>query len=324
MKNIILIFVLVIFIAGAFILQGCDESIIDPNPGVTSVNANGSITPTSRTEARGTMFVTDQNGNPITINSSNVSASLTWAGDNPTGTVVGTVVITQNSTTGMNISSGMTMDYSGSMAPTQITCMENAVRAYINAMPVSNIAEIIKFGTTVQVMQTYTSNKNDLLNAVNTTPSVGSSTALYQSIFVALNNAAALNSSQYVRTVVAFTDGGENASSVSRSNMLQASFNTGIPVFTVGLLDNPNSSASLDMQNIADTTGGFYFRVSPDSCGTLVDLYNSINGQLNNSYSIVITWPSSGLPPSGTLVNAVIVVTVNSITSQFSKSYIIP
>lgn len=302
-------------------MQGCDESVVNPNPGVTSVNANGTITPTSRTEARGTMFVTDQDGNPITINSSNVTASLNWTTDNP---VVGTVTITQNSTSGLNISSGMTMDYSGSMGSTQRICMEDAVKAYVNAMPTTNIAEIIKFATTVQVMQQYTNNKTDLLNAVNASPSVGGLTALYQSIFVALNNAATVNSSQYVRTVVAFTDGGENASSVSRSDMLQASFNTGIPVFTVGLLNNPNSSASLDMQNIADTTGGFYFRVSPDSCGTLVDLYNSINAQLNNSYSINITWPNTGLPPAGTLVNAIITVTVNSVTSQFSKSYIIP
>lgn len=321
MKNYFLIFVFAISIFSMFIFQGCDESVVDPNPGVTSVNANGTITPTSRTEARGTMFVTDQDGNPISINSSNVTASLNWATDNP---VVGTVTITQNSTSGLNISSGMTMDYSGSMGQAQITCMEDAVRAYINAMPNTNIAEIIKFGTTVQVMQTYTNNKTDLLNSVNASPSVGGSTALYQSIFVALNNAAMVNSSQYVRTVVAFTDGGENASSVSRSNMLQASFSSGIPVFTVGLLNNPNSSASLDMQNIADTTGGFYFRVSPDSCGVLVDLYNSINAQLNNSYSITITWPNTGLPPAGTLVNAVIIVTVNSVTAQFTKSYIIP
>jgi len=270
------------------------------------------------------MFVTDQNNSPVTgLTNSNVTAVLSWVGD---GSVNGTVTVQSGAASGKDIAAATTMDYSGSMQPDQITCMENGVKNYISAMNTNDITEIIKFDNSVIIAQTFTSNKSLLNAAVDSNYSLGGSTALYQSIFQATNDAALQNSNQYIRCVIAFTDGGENASTVTRSDMISNALNNGIPVYTIGLLDyfsGTTGTAGKDMKNIADTTGGFYFRIPPDTCQGLSAIYSTIKGQLNGAYTLDIVWPSGSLPPTGTTVTAVVTVTTGSLSASFRKEYII-
>lgn len=311
---------LMVLVLSSYMLSGCnkdDEIVVGP---VSDIIVNGSLSPTSHNSAQGNLFVTDQDGNPISISSSNVGAVMNWAGPDATGgTSNGTVTIT--STVSQDIAAGITMDYSGSMSSQDITCMETGVTAYINAMGSTDISEIIKFGTTVAVVQTFTSNKTDLLNAVNATSPVSGSTALYQSIYTATQNVTA-QSSNYLRAVIAFTDGGENASQVTRETMINEALNSGIPVFTVTLL-NSGSDPS-DMRNIADTTGGFAFEVDPNDCNNISNIYTQINNQFNNAYVISITWPNNEMPPAGTTVTVTVTVTTNNISKSFNKTFVLP
>ncbi|MBZ0203023.1 MAG: VWA domain-containing protein [Ignavibacteria bacterium] len=318
----LLIFCLTLF---TFILffPGCsDDNPVTPS--VTAINANGSLTQIDRTHMQGTMFVTDQNNAPITgITNSNVSVVLNWVTD---GSVNGTVSVTSGSTSGKKIAAAITMDYSGSMGPDQIVCMENGVKTYINAMQSADISEIIKFDNAVIIAQPFTSDKSLLIRAVDSVFNLGNGTALYQSIYQATNDASGQNSAQYIRCVIAFTDGGENASSISRNDMITNALTLGIPIYTIGLLDfysGTTGDPGKDMKNIADTTGGFYFRIPPDTCSGLSDIYNTINGQLNGAYSLAVTWPSTGLPPSGTTVTAIVTVNYESLSASFQKVYVI-
>jgi len=326
-KKLIVNLVLIISIFGLlYYFQGCstDDALISPED---ELFANGSLTPTSRTQVQGNMFVTDQNGNPIQgLDASNIVARLRWnAKDNAAlDSVEGTVTITQSTT--QEIAAALTMDYSSSMYQQQIQCMEDGVTAYINSMGATDMGEIIKFSDNADVIQAFTDNKTLLLNAVNATyPGAGGLTALYQSIYQGLIDANGV-SSQYLRTVVAFTDGGENNSTVTRSTMIDQALNTGMPVFTVTLTDAPTSFAALDMKNIADTTGGFPFVVDPNNCGTLSTIYQQINNQLNSAYSITIDWPDTNppLPPALTDVTAVVYVNYEGLTAMFSRTYQIP
>lgn len=318
-----LIFISIFFVF--FVFAGCSD---EDNPviqnGVTSINANGSLIQVDRTHMQGTMFVTDQNNSPVTdITSSNVTATLSWVSD---GSVTGTVNVQPGSTSGKKIAAATTMDYSGSMQNDQIICMENGVKAYITSMQTGDITEIIKFDDNVIVAQTFTDDKTLLNIAVDSNYSLGGSTALYQSIYQGTNDAYLQNVNQYIRCVIAFTDGGENASSVTRDDMITNALTKGIPVYTIGLLDfysGTIGSPGLDMKNIADTTGGFYFRIPPDTCSGLSQIYNTINNQLNGAYTIEITWPSANLPPSGTVVTALVTITYNNLTASFQKQYII-
>lgn len=322
-------------------VTGATGTPIDTN--VTAVNANGSIAPVSRTEVQGTMFVTDQNGSPISgITSQNVSPVLRWTITTP-DSVYGTPTVQTISQAGKNIAVAMTMDYSGSMYVgdwdtaaqryKRILDMENAVKAFVNAMQPGDIAEIIKFGdnSLVEVVQPFTSDKNLLLKAADSASYSRGFTALYKSIYQSLNDAALQSSANYARAVVAFTDGGENDSyPITRDSIFEKSFAYAIPVYTVGLLDSfyhsdppgQNSSQELDLVQIADSTGGFYF-YAPDAA-QLIQIYSRISGQISNAYTITVTWPSSGLPPTGTPVTAIIGIQYNNLKSQFTRNYTMP
>ena len=308
-----------------FAVSGCAD---DNNPiiqnDITAINANGSLTQLDRTHMEGTMFVTDQNNSPVTdITSSNVAITLNWVS---AGSVTGTVTVQPGSTSGKRIAAATTMDYSGSMGNDQIICMENGVKAYITSMNAADITEIIKFDNSIVIAQPFTSNKTLLNQAVDSNFSLGGSTALYQSIYQGTNDASGQSGLQYIRCVIAFTDGGENASSVSRDEMITNALTKGIPVYTIGLLDfysGTIGAAGTDMKNIADTTGGFYFRIPPDTCSGLSQIYNTINGQLNGAYTVNVTWPTTGLPPAGTTVTAIVTITYNSLTASFQKQYVI-
>ena len=243
------------------------------------ISVIGKLTPVNRTTVSGNMFVTDQNGNPIQgLDANNITARLRWDVLDAPDSVLGTVTLT--TAVQQDIAAANTMDYSGSMSSLQIQCMENGVKAYINAMSSTDIAEIIKFSAIVEVMQGFTNNKTLLLQAVDSAFSgAGSTTALYQSIYQGLLDANGISASQYLRAVIAFTDGMENASTVTRSTMIDQALSTGIPVFTVTLADS-NSGGTSDMKNIADTTGGFPFIVDPNNCGTLSTIYQQINAHL--------------------------------------------
>lgn len=323
-KKIFASLILIVSVIGLlYYFPGCSTTDDILNPTASQIYANGSLTPVNRTTVSGNMFVTDQNGNPIQgLDANNITARLRWDVLDAPDSVLGTVTITPS--TQQNIAAANTMDYSGSMTALQIQCMENGVKAYINAMSSTDIAEIIKFSATVGVMQGFTNNKTLLLQAVDSLFSgAGGTTALYQSIYQGLLDANGQPASQYLRAVIAFTDGMENASTVTRSTMIDQALSTGIPVFTVTLSDS-NGGGVFDMKNIADTTGGFPFIVDPNNCGTLSTIYQQINNQLNNAYSITITWPSANLPPSNTQVTAVVYVTYNGLTASFQRSYNIP
>lgn len=326
MKRQIITFLFIGLVITSVIFYSCsDDPVGGSTQTVTQIITNGTIVPTSHTQAMGTMLVTDQNGNPISgLTNANVTAKLRWGTlDHPADSTNGVITITSNSQSGSNVAGAITMDLSGSMGSQQIKCMQNGVLAYINAMKTADVTEIIKFASSVEVVQVFTSDK-DLLRAADTTywSGTGGSTALYQSIYQGTNDVK-LQSSSFVRTVVAFTDGGENASTVNRPTMISNALTSGIPVYTVFLYSDTNNSYYRDMKNIADTTGGFNFWVKPDSCSNLALIYQKISGQLVGSYNLTIDWQGT-LPATGTVVYATITTTYNNLTSSFTRSYVIP
>ncbi len=233
------------------------------------------------------------------------------------------------------------MDYSGSMFVgtydstakryARIRDMETAVKTFINAMGTSDRAEIIKFGsnTAINVVQTFTSDKALLRKAADTLSFDRNYTALYSSIVRGLIDATSQSSSSYARAVIAFTDGGENDSTVPRDSIFRASRRNAIPVYTVGLLDSVYHStppglysSENDLVQIADSTGGFYF-YAPNAA-QLAQVYQRISGQLSNAYAITINWPSTGLPPAGTQITVVITITFEGFTSTFTRTYTMP
>ena len=304
-------------------LSKCSTNDDAVNPDNNEITANGTITPVNRTQVQGNMFVTDRNGNPIQgLDASNIVARLRWnTADNGMDSVDGIVALTP--TTNKHLAAALTMDYSPSMQPPLINCMQNGVKVFINRMDTFDLGEIIKFSDEVVVMQPLTNNKALLLQAVDTNIDLGQGSSLYQSMYQGIIDVKYESFEEYVRTVITFTDGGDSTSYISREDMIDEALAYGVPIFNVGLLSDPNSQESLDLKQIADTTGGFYYRVSPDTCIALITLYHRINAQLNNSYNLSITWPEP-LPTQGTIVRAIIIINYNNFIFRFTKAYILP
>jgi hypothetical protein len=318
-------FIFVFFIISWF--SSCKIDITNPVGSIiTAINTNGTVTQINRTTVKSTLFITDQNNNPILgLSSSDVTAKLIWT--TPTSdSVTGTVSLVHNISEGKNVAAVLTMDYSESMWGQQIECMKNGVRTFVSRIGNDDQTEIIKFDHRVIVAQSFTNNKQLLYNAIDSNYTLYGSTALYQSIYQGLNDVYNFNpTTDYIRCLVAFTDGGENASQISRETMINYALTHGLPVYTVGLyFDSTYFQQEVsDLRNIADTTGGiFYYLKSDTTCNsTITNIYNKIASQIIGSYTLTIIWPSASLPPAGTIVKCVITTTYSGHTNSFVKSY---
>lgn len=106
---------------------GCGEDdIVQPPITITELSTNGTFVATSPTQIQGTMFITDQDGNPVNgLTGSNVRAELFWESDSPADTscVEGAVVLVPYSQSNRIVAGAVTMDYSGSMGSAQIPPM---------------------------------------------------------------------------------------------------------------------------------------------------------------------------------------------------------
>jgi len=176
------------------------------------------------------------------------------------------------------ISVCLALDYSGSMGTPAIADMEDAAVSFIDNMLAEDAGEIIKFATSVEVVQELTTDKPALVDAVYADIDLGTNTALYDSIYQAVADFSSLDGR---KAVIVLTDGKDHGSVCNQGQIINYAQSEGVPVFTIGL------GASIDeivLGEIAEQTGGLYYN-APDS-SELVDIYESIAIILKNQYQI--------------------------------------
>ena len=169
------------------------------------------------------------------------------------------------------ISVALVFDASGSMmGPGQAGAIA-AGSAFIDVMDgISDEAAIIWFNSSVTVYQGMTASKSMLHDAVNNLPASGA-TAVWDGIYAGLQELIA-NGSNQCRAVIALTDGGDNASIRTPSEVISLANRNRIRVFTIGL------GSSIDvalLQAIADQTGGRYYQTP--SGAELSQIYQEIS-----------------------------------------------
>lgn len=176
----------------------------------------------------------------------------------------------------------ITMDYSGSMSADDIMHMETAVREFVQLLEPFDEVQIIKFSDDIQVMNDFTSDLNVILDAIDA-PFPTGSTAFFQSIYGGINNLAVWESNATDRVfpiVIAFTDGGDNSSTVSLQEVMDLSVIHQVPVYTIGL-------GAVDhwvMSVIAEFSGARYY-FTPTSEG-IVQAFHTISNQVSNFYQV--------------------------------------
>ena len=173
------------------------------------------------------------------------------------------------------VSVALVLDNSGSMAGQPLADSHNAANAFIKQLKPQDSAAIIKFGTTVSLVQQFTSDKGALHAAVEKELSGAGDTAFYSAVYRALHESIVEAGS---RAVVALTDGVDNASSHGLQQVIEYAGRTGVPVFVIGL----GSVAEEPLRNLAEGTGGRYY-YAPDSSG-LQGIYDEISRIAGNWY----------------------------------------
>lgn len=300
---------------------------------------NSSLKQAARDELIGELSVRDTSGEPVEgVSEENVSATLQWKVEEKQDSAPGTVRFIPIDDK-KKIAYTLTMDYSPSMyndrfevnAPKteKILAMEEAVKKFIELMDDKNTVRIIKFGRVIDIVQSFTKSKDALNKAVVNACYPREGTALFKSIYSALCDGSFENNPTVMKTVIAFTDGEENASGkITKDSIYKLSELKGFRVYTVGLLDERKHSVPLglngvgeaDLVEIAGRTGGFYWWAQ--NSVQLPAIYTSIHNQIMKSYQVSILWNNDNLPPKGTKVTAVIRVNINKKIRTIYKDYV--
>ena len=238
--------------------------------------------------------VTDQNGDPVGgLDGSDFAVTLD-------GTALSTFTFTlppaQDPT--QRVSVIFAMDYSGSVQSTALTAMQNAVIDFIDQMVAGDHAAIIKFNNTnpdqASVVQAFTAiddggaGDSALVSAVMA-PYPGTGTNLLDAVNLAVDTFVTPGTPlpNGPKAVILISDGGENSSVETQSDVVAHANDNSLPVFTIGVGDIDTDPAREELlSSLAENTGGDYIP-APDDQG-IADAYVTISESLNNEYKLTI------------------------------------
>ncbi|MEW6517746.1 MAG: VWA domain-containing protein [candidate division FCPU426 bacterium] len=281
-----------IVLAGLLLsLAGCFSNPVDPitsaaggGGGAVPVNSSDHTTTNidanySQANSQGVFVsVRDQDGNALAA--SYFSSANFQVVYNGTRISSGSITVSTASGSGQSISSSLVLDYSGSMSG-YTGDLETAAVSFVNNMQPADRGEVIKFDDTINQIQTYTTDKNALRTAITNPVSLNGLTAFFDATYLGVTNTIP-ESGQ--RAVVAFTDGGDNSSTHSMSDLIQYARSNGIPIYTIGF----GSASDSILESIASQTNGLYERAGASS--DLAGIYQRIAQIFTNT--MIISWPS--------------------------------
>lgn len=221
--------------------------------------------------------------------------------------IIGEVDFVDSVTANQPLSVSLLMDYSNSILKTEgaVNNMERAAKLFVEDMNLGDEAEIIKYARSVEVItEEFTGDKDLLIEAIEYDPKFSGGTAIYDAIDIAVGNLKLRSNER--KAIIIITDGRENSSLASLQEIIGQAQTNGIPVFTIGL----GNVDTLELQNIADETGGAYYE-SPSS-DNLLGIYKQLSELLfKNQY--ILTYTSVVAPTSSGSLE--VTVNYNGITA---------
>jgi VWFA-related protein len=185
------------------------------------------------------------------------------------------------------------MDYSGTVQSTALEALETAVKTFIGNLQVGDEAAIVKFNSTrgVTVVQEFVpiddgANEAALIAAVDTNYT-GTGSPVLDGLVAGLNQIATPPHSLPAgpKALILVSDGGENQSTATESDIIELANANSIPIFTIGVGDTTQPGRTELMQGLGDQTGGVYYPPEPGDAH-IDEAYASISELLSNEYLI--------------------------------------
>lgn len=165
------------------------------------------------------------------------------------------------------VSVALALDRSGSVAGTSIYRIKAGAWRFVELFRAhstgSDEGAIFSFGDDVTKHIGMTTNLNALFDAIDKIYPYGVTT-LFDAVIEALNEVAN-NGSNPIKAVVVFSDGGDNNSFATVSDVIAHARTLGIPIYSIGVAYEDNALELANMRKLADSTGGQFVIVEhPD------------------------------------------------------------
>jgi VWFA-related protein len=196
----------------------------------------------------------------------------------------------------------LVVDVSSSMEGAPIARAKQAATSFVNSLKPNDPVALISFGSRVTLVQDYTTDKDVLLNAIQSLQA-GGKTALYQAAFDAVQKAAQAPTPR--RAIVLLSDGAEygGLSRVGRNEAQQAALTNGVSFYTIGLGYGTDRTY---LKQLADNTNARTFESpTPEE---LLTIYQNLATTLRSQYVITL---NTNVPPDGTIYKLELQVTTD-------------
>lgn len=250
-----------------------------------------------------TVSVIDGTGQAVTgLNSSNFT--VTENGVTRPVTLVNCSSSGGGSSAGSGAVVAIVIDTSGSLSSTDLANEKTAAVNLVNSLGASDQVAVYNFDSGVTKKQAFTTNKQLAITAINSL-AIGGSTALYQAVFMAATDIAAVNGR---RAIVMMTDGGDNQGGKTIDEAIAAAKAAKAPIYAVGFGTGINETV---MRRMGTETGGTFTKgaTSAELQALLQTVATNITSQCEVSYTpadatkeadIVVNVNSNGRTGSGT------------------------
>lgn len=187
------------------------------------------------------------------------------------------------------------VDSSTSMQP-KMRAAQEAASGFVQRLGTDDVAQIIDFDTQVEILQTFTNDREQLEAAIRRTNAAGS-TALYTAVYVALSEQGKVRARTTAelrrQAIVVLSDGDDTSSLVDYEQVLDLSKRSEVTVYAIGLRAQAESprgrfnEADFVLRTLSTETGGRVFFV--EHIRELPAVYSQIADELANQYSIGYT-----------------------------------
>ncbi|MEO8480767.1 MAG: VWA domain-containing protein [Acidobacteriota bacterium] len=187
------------------------------------------------------------------------------------------------------------IDASTSMETKMGTATEAAI-GFCRRLGPNDVAQIIAFSSTTEILQTFTHDQALLEGAIRQTHANGS-TALYTAVYIALNelNRVRASSPESIRrqAIIVLSDGEDTTSLLRDEDVLDLSKRSAVTVYAIGLREKrdkdapPNrngSQADYVLRSLSQSSGGRVFFV--DDPVQLSTIYGQIADELASQYIV--------------------------------------
>ena len=197
--------------------------------------------------------------------------------------------------TQLPIALALLIDTSASMEDRLQTAQQAAV-GFTSRLRPQDVAEIIDFDSRVEILETFTNDRDSLERAIRRT-SAGGSTSLYNAVYISLKELEKVRAQTFEdvrrQAIVVLSDGEDTSSLVDFDEVLELAKRSETSIYSIGLRSHHRRSrhgfqeADFVLRQLSNETGGLAFFLQ--SIGDLTTIYGRIADELSSQYTLGYT-----------------------------------